>query len=90
MTFAALKLKIMPESPETDLDKLKPVIQSRLEKFGAKLNSTLEEPVAFGLKALIVTIAWPEDKSTEEAVEELLHMKEISSIDVIDFRRAFG
>ncbi len=90
MVFAILKLKIMPSSPETDLEKIKKELEEKIKKFGAKLHSSEEQPIAFGLKALIVVIAWPEDKSTEEVVEELLHIKEISSIDVVDYRRAIG
>lgn len=90
MAIAVLKLKIMPNSPETDLEKIKKQVEERLEKFKAKIHSTEEQPIAFGLKALIVTIAWPEEKSTEEVVEDLLKIEEVSSIDVVDYRRTFG
>ncbi len=90
MAMTILKLKIMPKSPETDFRKIKTELEEKLKKFEAKIHSSEEQPVAFGIKALIVTIAWPEEKSTEEGVEDFLHIEEVSSIDVIDFRRAFG
>ncbi|UZE93840.1 MAG: elongation factor 1-beta [Candidatus Pacearchaeota archaeon] len=90
MAMAILKLKIMPKSPDTDLGKIKIEIEERAKRFDAKVHSSEEQPIAFGLKALIVTLAWPEEKSTEGGVEEFLHIEEISSIDVIDYRRAFG
>ncbi|MCL6500445.1 MAG: elongation factor 1-beta [Candidatus Pacearchaeota archaeon] len=90
MSIAVLKLKIMPESSDTNLDAIKTEVEKRLTKFKAKLHSSEQEPVAFGIKALIVTIAWPEKESTDSAVEELLHISGVSSIDIIDYRRAFG
>jgi len=88
--MAVLKLKVMPESPDTDLSKIKIEIEEKAKKFNAKLHSIEEEPIAFGLKALIITFAWPEEQSSDEGVEEFLRIEGISSIDVIDFRRAFG
>lgn len=90
MTVAVLKLKIMPEAVETDLNAIKIEVEKRLKKFNAKLHAAEQEPVAFGLKALIVTIAWPEKESTDIIVEELLHISGISSVDIVDYRRAFG
>lgn len=90
MAFAALKLKIMPESPETDLKTVETEIAKKIERFGAKIHSTEQQPIAFGLIALIITIVWPEEKSTDDAVEELMHIKGISSIEIVDYRRAFG
>ena len=90
MGVAALKLKIMPESPELDLEELKPKIEKSLKQAGTiRINSIQEEPVAFGLKALIVTIAWPEEKETEEA-ETACKVQGVSSVQIIDYRRAFG
>lgn len=90
MAIAVLKLKIMPKSPETVLKKIKTDLEEKIKKFDAKLHSSEEQPIAFGLKALIVIIAWPEEKSIDEAVEEFLKIDDVSSIDVIDYRRAFG
>ncbi len=88
--MAVLKLKIMPESPETDLEKIKKEIEERIKKFDVKNHSFEIQPIAFGLKALIVTLAWPEEKGTDEAVEEFSKIEHVSTIDIIDYRRAFG
>ncbi len=91
MGTVLLKVKVMPEAPDTDLEALKTGITESLTKAGAlKIDNIEEEEIAFGLKALIVTIAWPEEKSTDEAVEQFLKIEGVSSIDVIDYRRAFG
>lgn len=89
MGVAALKIKVMPFS-EADLSKLEQDIKKHLEKAGAiKVDIEIQE-VAFGLKAMIVTIAWPEQNDTDEAEKAIQEIEEVSSLDIIDYRRAFG
>jgi len=90
MGITALKIKILPESLDIDLIELAKEIEKSLLKAGAvKINSITEEPIAFGLKALIVFLAWPEDKETSEA-ENAAKVYGVSSTEIIDYRRAFG
>lgn len=89
MAITALKIKAFPEEPKADLEKLKQEIILSLEKENAKSIKIEEEPIAFGLKALIITIAWPEENSTEKA-EDACKIPGISSVEIIDYRRAFG
>lgn len=90
MAIVALKLKIMPESTETDLNAIKQEAEKLVMAEGAKRVISEEQPIAFGLKALILTIAWPEEKETEIAENKIKGIKGVSSVDVIDYRRAFG
>lgn len=89
MAVVAVKLKIMPESAEADMHQLKTKLEKKIVSLGGKINDSSEEPVAFGLKALIITIAWPEEKSTD-ILESDLQVEEVSSVQIIDYRRAFG
>jgi elongation factor 1-beta len=90
MGIAAVKIKILPASTEVDLEKLKEVIKEKVESMGGKNCNIDEEPIAFGLEALIAFFAWPEEKELETLEEGLNQMEEISSTQVIDMRRAFG
>ena len=91
MGTALLQIKVMPESPETDLEQLKTNVEEKLKKEGAIKISKIEiQPVAFGLKSLIVTLAWPEEQDTEKAVKAVNSLEHVSSSDIIDYRRAFG
>ena len=93
MATAILKIKIMPESPDTDLEKIKEIVKQKVESEGGALNPTQafeEEPIAFGLKALIVTFAWPEQKDTDLAENTLKDIEGVSSVSIIDYRRAIG
>ncbi len=88
MTTVAVELKIMPEAVETDLEKIKREVQEKLEK--AKNIKIEEQEIAFGLKALIVRLAWPEDQDTDEIENTLNKIDGVSSAKIEDIRRAFG
>lgn len=90
MAFAALKIKIMPESPKTDLEAIRKEAEARIKKLDANLHSAEIQEIAFGLKALILTIAWPEEKDQSAIENALRSIKEVQSAEVIDFRRAVG
>jgi elongation factor 1-beta len=69
MGKVAAELKVMPQSPEVDLDEL----QERLEQVlpeGAKINGFKRDDVAFGLVALIPTVIVPDDAGGTDAVED--------------------
>jgi elongation factor 1-beta len=69
MGKVAAEIKVMPESPEVDLDGL----QDRLEQVlpeGAKINGFNRDDVAFGLVALLPTVVVPDETGGTDAVEE--------------------
>jgi elongation factor 1-beta len=90
MSIAAVKIKILPINPEIDLEKLKDTVKSRIEKMGGKNPSLEEEPIAFGLNAIIALFAWPEESELETLENSLNEIEDISSTQVIDIRRAIG
>jgi len=83
-------VKIMPESPESDLNSIKNHAQASLEKEGAKNISFQEIPIAFGLKALQVKLDLDEQKGTDLVESLLSKIPEVSSVKIEDYRRAFG
>ena len=90
MAVVAVKIKALPDSPESNIEELKSKISDSLLKAGAiKINSIEDEPLAFGLKAIIIFFAWPEEQDTSKA-EDAIKVEGISSVETIDYRRAFG
>ncbi len=90
MAVVALKLKILPSSPDADLEELEEKLKENLEKAGAiKVNSVEKEPIAFGLNSLIITLAWPEEQDTDKA-EQACQIENITSVEILDYRRAVG
>ena len=90
MSIVAVKIKIMPDSPESDMEKIEKDVKVVLEKNSVKNPKFEIEPIAFGLKALIMMFGWPEEKELEELEEKLKKIKEVGSVQVIDIRRAIG
>ncbi|PSP79738.1 elongation factor 1-beta [Halobacteriales archaeon QS_1_68_20] len=69
MGKVAANMKVMPQSPEVDLDALQERLEQSLPE-GAKINGFEREDVAFGLVALLPTVIVPDDAGGTEAVEE--------------------
>jgi len=90
MPYAALRVKVMPSSPDVNLEKMKEIIKEKIEGMGGKIHLFEEEPIAFGLSALIVTIAWPEEKGLEIVEDKISEIDNINSVEIVDFRRAIG
>ena len=88
MGIALVKLKIMPESPDTDLESIKTEAQEKIKSQEGNIGNFEEEKIAFGLKALIATISWPEGKDTDLIEQAFQNIKGVSSTDIIDYRRS--
>lgn len=86
MSDVAAILKIMPESPEIDLEALKETIKNTID--ADSFERIEEEPIGFGLIALNVTIVVDDGEGgTEPAEEALAALNEIQSVEVTDVRR---
>ena len=71
MGDVAAKLKVMPQSPEIDLDALESQIEGAIPD-GAEVRVFDREDVAFGLVALLTTIVVPDGAGGTETVEEAI------------------
>lgn len=82
MGKVAAAIKVMPESPDVDLDGLQERLEAALPE-GAKINGFERDDVAFGLVALIPTVVVPDDAGGTEAVEEAFGgVKGVESVSV--------
>lgn len=90
MGTALLRIKLMPTSPEIDFKEVKEKAKTIVEKGKGKNCTFEEEPIAFGLKALIVSFNIDEEQDLEPVEEGLRNLENISSAQVIDMRKAFG
>jgi elongation factor 1-beta len=90
MGIAAVKIRILPTSPEVDLERLKKTAKVIIERMGGKNCRFEEEPIAFGLKAIIALFAWPEELELDSLEGFLNKIEQVSSLQVTDIRRALG
>ncbi len=90
MAVVSIIVKIMPDSPQTNLAEIEHSAKTLLEKEGAKNVSFEQKPIEFGLKAIMMKLAFPEEKGTDIVESTLSSIKNVSSVTIEDYRRAFG
>lgn len=90
MGTVLLRIKIMPSSPESDLEKIKNSAKEAIESNGGMRSTFEEEPIAFGLKAVIASFDLNEEAPLEPIETKLRTIENVNSAEVIDMRRAFG
>ncbi|MBW2981129.1 elongation factor 1-beta [Candidatus Woesearchaeota archaeon] len=92
MANAIVTVKIMPASPEIDMESLKEKALKDITAFNeGKETKTGIEEVAFGLKALNIIFVMDEAKGSPDPVaEKISAYEEVNSAEVTDVRRAVG
>jgi elongation factor 1-beta len=80
--------KVFPEDIVISFDDLKKKIEKCLPKFSS-VEGYGEEPIAFGLKALLVQVKFPEDKTgiVDEFETQLEKIEGISQVQTMIVRR---
>lgn len=94
MASAIVVIKMMPESPDVDLDRVSAeavkIISAFTQEDAAQIKVE-KEPVAFGLVALKLAFVVDEEKGLPDSLtDDLAAIEGANSADVIDFRRALG
>jgi len=80
--------KVFPSNVETDLNRLKEEIKAAVPKEASVVRFD-EEPVAFGLVALIVHVTVPESmpSKVDEVEEAIKSLGDVSEIQVLSSSR---
>jgi len=87
MSDAGVKIKIMPDSPDANLEEIESEARKIIELKQGRVNSSVKEPVAFGLNSLIITFSIIETFEQDPLTEALKNIEHVSSAEIIDFRR---
>lgn len=91
MAQVVVTVKIMPVSPEVNLDQIKDSSKTKIEEFGGEVGKIEEEPIAFGLKAINIIFIVDEAKGGLDPLEESIKQIEgVNSVETVDVRRAIG
>ncbi len=85
--ISGAKYKLMPTSPDVDLEGIKESAKKIVEEFGGTNKEYSEEPIAFGLKAIIVFFSYPEEKGLEEIEKKFSEIDDVNSCELIDMRK---
>lgn len=88
MSIAIIKIKIMPLSPEANLNEIKEDAEKIIKNYNGNIAKIEEESIAFGLIAIIITFTISESQELEPIEQELNKIENVSSSQVIDMRRS--
>jgi elongation factor 1-beta len=80
--------KVFPEDIVESFDDLKKKVESCLPK-SSSVEGYDEEPIAFGLKALLVQVSFPEEETgvVDQFETELERIKGVSQVQTVMVRR---
>lgn len=91
MAQVVITFRIMPETVEVNLTKLKEEATKLINAAGGDVGRSAIEPIAFGLNSLNLIFVWPEQKgSTDKLEESIKKIKGVMNVEVTDVRRAIG
>src|SRR5438132_11200265 len=82
MGSVAITFRVMPDDPETDLERLKTRIRERLT---GSLRDLREQPVAFGLTAILAVALVSDAEGGSDRLEETLaEIPGVGSVETSD------
>ena len=87
MARVIVTLKIMPQSPEVNLDLIKEQAVEKITKYGGEVGKTEIQPIAFGLNALIINVVMDENRDSEDFEKFIKEIPGVSQVDVAGMTR---
>ena len=92
MGTAIATLKIMPKSPEQDLNSIEKKALKLITEFSDDRQKKVEIiPIAFGLESINITFLMDEKKGgTEELEKKISDIAGVQSVELTDIRRIIG
>jgi len=90
MGFTAVQMKLMPDSPSADLKAIEAKATEIINSMHKTQVKIEEEPIAFGLNAIILSFAWNDEIELEKLEAEFQKIAQVSSAEILDIRKAFG
>lgn len=92
MGTAIATLRIMPESPDIDLNNIEQQALKLITEFSDNRQKKVDiQQVAFGLKSINITFLMDENKGDMEPLEKKISdIEGVQSVECIDIRRIIG
>ena len=92
MGKAVITFKLMPESPEVDLEPIKKQGLEIAQKYGSIGEmQAKEEPIAFGLKAVLILAMYEvEGSDFDKIAEEMGQIEQVQSSEIAKMDLALG
>lgn len=91
MANVVITIRIMPVDTDTDISEMEKSAITNIKNYSNNTTIRIEkEPIAFGLIALKIIFSIEENKNIEVLENSLKEIPNVSSVEVIDVRRAIG
>jgi elongation factor 1-beta len=92
MGTAVVTMKIMPESPDTNLDKITEQVAKMVREFAGERDTKVTiEPIAFGLKCINFIFVMDEKLGSPDVLaDKIMGIDGVQNAEVSDVRRAIG
>ena len=92
MANAIVTVKIMPTSPEVDLEAVEKKVLEEIKAFAGEGDTKSEiQPVAFGLNSLSIIFIMDESLGSPDVLaEKVEEIEGVNSAEIVDVRRAVG
>lgn len=91
MAEVVVSMRLMPRSPESNLSHIEEKARHAVKEFGGEVGKVELQPVAFGLRAVILYFVMDESLGSTESLEETIKkIGGVQSAEVTDVRRAVG
>ena len=81
-------IKLMPESLKIILESIKIKSEEIILRYQGRVIDSKEEPVAFGLNALIIKFSINESQELEPLEEALQKQEGVNSVSILEMNRA--
>ncbi|MCD6575722.1 MAG: elongation factor 1-beta [Nanoarchaeota archaeon] len=87
MADVVVTIKVLPNSPEINIDELGAKVEEVIKKFGRIYKKSVQ-PIAFGINALVISFIMPEGEGGTEPVEaEVKKIDGTGDVQVTDVTR---
>ncbi len=91
MAKVVVTMRIMPEDPSVNLDKIKDEATKIISDMKGEVGKVEIQPIAFGLNAVMIYFIRDESLGgTSEIEKKLSEIKGVDSAEVTDVRRTVG
>ena len=89
MADMILEYRVMPESGDIEYSELEAVVKKTVQNYkeSITIHEVKEEPVGFGLKAVIINFQIDENYGSEELENTLADLEEVGEVQVVKMDR---
>ena len=87
MAKMVVTIKVLPDSPERDLNELRKKVEEKIINEEGKLYKESIEPIAFGINAIVISYIIDESKGTDTVENAIKSIEGVGDVNISDMTR---